>query len=148
MRPYERNGMAKLTISEAARVVGVARSTLHRAIQKGRISLDPDGRLDTAELLRCGYTLQGFAQQGPATVRQDATPHQSVAQQASIPTSELLIEALQRERDLLQQQLDATRELLQSERDAGREREREAQRREQVAQQREALLLQMLHEER
>jgi hypothetical protein len=55
--------MAQLTISDAARVAGVARSTLHRAIHAGRLSVDPDGRLDTAELLRAGYTLQGDTRQ-------------------------------------------------------------------------------------
>src|SRR5215475_6184166 len=47
--------MAKLTITDAARVAGVARSTLYRAIQTDRVSADPDGRVDTAELLRVGY---------------------------------------------------------------------------------------------
>jgi hypothetical protein len=47
--------MAKLTISDAARGCRVARSTLQRAIQTGRLSLDPDHRIDTAELLRAGY---------------------------------------------------------------------------------------------
>ena len=131
--------MAKLSISEASRVAGVARSTLHRAIKQGRISLDPDGHLDTAELLRLGYTLQGVAQQSHATVRQDATHQYPVAQQVPSRASPLVMEALQRERDLLQQQLDATRELLQSEREAALERER-------ATRDREALLLQMLHE--
>jgi hypothetical protein len=47
--------MAKLTISEAARVAGVARSTLQWAIQAGRLSLHPDHTVDTAELLRAGH---------------------------------------------------------------------------------------------
>jgi excisionase family DNA binding protein len=42
--------MAKLTITEAATLTQVNRSTLHRAIKQGRLSRDPDGRLDTAEL--------------------------------------------------------------------------------------------------
>jgi hypothetical protein len=66
--------MAKLTISDAARVAGVARSTLHRAIHAGRLSVDPDGHLDTAELLRAGYTLQKHTQQGKTEALQDATP--------------------------------------------------------------------------
>jgi hypothetical protein len=136
--------MAKLTISEAARVAGVARSTLHRAIQKGRMSLDPDGRLDTAELLRCGYTLQGVAPQERNISLQRATPQAPVAQRVLISASDLALQALQRERDLLQQQLDATRDLLQSERAAALERERIAQERERATQEREAFLLQML----
>jgi hypothetical protein len=44
--------MAKLTISDAARACRVARSTLQRALNAGRLSLEPDHRIDTAELLR------------------------------------------------------------------------------------------------
>ncbi len=58
-----RHGMAKLTISDAARVAGVARSILHRAIKHGRLNVDPNGHIDTAELLRAGYMLQRSTQQ-------------------------------------------------------------------------------------
>ena len=64
--------MAKLTISDAARVAGVARSTLHRAIRAGRLSVDPDGYIDTAELLRAGYTLQRSATE-QSTLRNTAS---------------------------------------------------------------------------
>ena len=49
--------MATLTIADAARCCRVARSTLQRAIQAGRLSLTQDHRVDTTELLRAGYTL-------------------------------------------------------------------------------------------
>ena len=49
--------MAELTISEAAQACGVNRSTLQRAVQAGRLSLTQDHRVDTAELLRAGFTL-------------------------------------------------------------------------------------------
>ena len=61
--------MATLTIAEAARCCRVARSTLQRAIQAGRLSLTQDHRVDTAELLRAGYTLHA-AQQPRYTMRQ------------------------------------------------------------------------------
>ena len=77
--------MAKLTVSDASRVAGVARSTLHRAIRAGRLSADADGRLDTAELLRAGYTLQRSAPQARPGALQDAPPRSSDALQASIP---------------------------------------------------------------
>ena len=77
--------MAKLTISDAARVAGVARSTLHRAIHAGRLSVDADGRLDTAELLRAGYTLQRSAPQEKGGALQDATPRTREAQQPRSP---------------------------------------------------------------
>src|SRR6185369_3948826 len=97
--------MAKLTISGAARVAGVARSTLHRAIHAGRLSPDPDGHLDTAELLRAGYTLQAHTLQAHATPLQDATPRTTVAQHTATPAEIQAILAVQQERDLLRQQL-------------------------------------------
>ena len=120
--------MAKLTISEASHVARVARSTLHRAIKKGRLTADPDGRIDTAELLRAGYTLQADTHQERNTTLHDATGELVDLQHA-------VIEALQRERDLLQHDLDATRE-----------REQAALAREQTAQAHVGHLLQMLEE--
>ena len=55
--------MAQLTISNAARACRVARSTLQRAINAGRLSLDADHQVDTAELLRVGYTLHAAQQE-------------------------------------------------------------------------------------
>src|SRR6266545_4080664 len=101
MRLHERNGMAKLTINDAARVAGVARSTLHRAIKHGRLSVDPDGHIDTAELLRAGYTLQRSTQQPAPGVLQDATPRSSDALQGSIPAATQPLTAVQQKRDLL-----------------------------------------------
>jgi predicted site-specific integrase-resolvase len=52
--------MAKLSKSDAAKVSGVSRQTLYVYLREGRLSADPDGRIDTAELLRAGFTLQGL----------------------------------------------------------------------------------------
>ena len=49
--------MAKLSVSDAARVAGVSRVTLHRYIKAGRLSRLPDGSIDTAELVRAGFVL-------------------------------------------------------------------------------------------
>src|SRR5213592_4852395 len=116
--------MAKLTISDASRVAGVARSTLHRAIRAGRLSVDPDGHVDTAELLRAGYTLQRSTQQG-------APPAETQAQTA-----------VHQERDLLRLE----RDLLRRELEAAHGREQAALEREQAAREREALLLHMLEQ--
>jgi hypothetical protein len=115
--------MAKLTISEASRQTGVARTTLYRDIEKGRISLDPDRCIDTAELLRVGYTLRSVSTQEQYVAKRPDTPVQRVARQPD--TRVVLIQQerdlLQRERDLLQQQLDAAlareREVAERERD-------------------------------
>ena len=44
------NLMPKHDGSDASRVAGVARPTLPCAIRAGRLSVDPDGHIDTAEL--------------------------------------------------------------------------------------------------
>jgi hypothetical protein len=109
--------MAKLTISDAARVTGVSRVTLHRYIKAGKLSRTPDGLIDTAELLRIGLVLHPDTLQQPVTVQRPATPPVT----ADTPTLERLIEVLQRELD-------------------------DARAREQAAREREAMLLQMLQQ--
>ena len=44
--------MAKLSISDAAKAAGIARSTLYEKINAGEVSRGPDKTIDTAELVR------------------------------------------------------------------------------------------------
>jgi len=44
--------MAKLTKADAARQLGIARSTLYKLIDQGKVSPAPDGLIDQAELVR------------------------------------------------------------------------------------------------
>ena len=86
--------MAKLTLSEASRACHVARTTIQRAVKTGRLSLDAEHRIDTAELLRIGYqldaaVLHAAAQQSPMQTQQDAAPQRSTAQQQSVAAQEL-----------------------------------------------------------
>jgi hypothetical protein len=107
--------MAKLTLSEAARACNVARTTIQRAVKTGRVSVDAEHRVDTAELLRVGYhldaaVLHAASQQFAADVQQDAAPQRSTTQQQDVAAQELQLlrqerDALQRERDLLMQQV-------------------------------------------
>src|SRR5262249_4911938 len=97
--------MAKLTLSEAARACNVARTTIQRAVQAGRLSLDAEHRVDTAELLRIGYQLDAAA-----TMQHDAAPQRSTTQQQDVVAHELQLirqerDVLQRKRDLLMQQV-------------------------------------------
>src|SRR5215467_5209098 len=141
--------MAKLTITEAARVAGVARSTLHRAINAGRVSVDPDGHLDTAELLRAGYTLHVATQQGDAPTLHDATPRNRSAQHPPFPAEIQALQAVQQERELLRLERDLLRQQLaaaQIREQAVVEREREAREERQAAREREALLLRMVEQ--
>ena len=50
--------MAKLTLTSAAKVAGISRYALSRAIKRGRVRRDPDGYVDTDDLERAGYTIQ------------------------------------------------------------------------------------------
>src|SRR5205807_8439261 len=62
--------MAKLSKVDAAKAAGVSRQTLYTYIKDGRISVDADGLIDSAELLRAGFTLRALHEIG----RQDTEP--------------------------------------------------------------------------
>ena len=86
--------MAKLTISDAARACNVARTTLQRAVKTGRLSLDAEHQIDTAELLRIGYhldaaVLHAAAQQDAAPMQQDAASTRRTTQQPPAAALEL-----------------------------------------------------------
>jgi hypothetical protein len=116
--------MAKLTLSEAARACNVARTTIQRAVKTGRLSLDAEHRIDTAELLRVGYqldaaVLHAASQQSPMQTQQNAAPQRSTTQQQGVAAQEIPLlrqerDALQRERDLLMQQVDMLRSMHQT----------------------------------
>src|SRR5437016_2480464 len=114
--------MAKLTISDAARVTGVSRVTLHRYIKAGKLSRSADGTIDTAELLRVGLVLHHDTALHPVTEQRDATPS------ATPPVTSPDPATLQQLITMLQRELDA------------------AHAREEAAREREALLLQMLQQ--
>ncbi|SRR6266581_5393023 len=138
--------MAKLTISDAARACRVARSTLQRAINAGRLSLDPDHRVDTAELIRSGYTLHAAQQDDDRRTLhealQDAAPRSAgtrqdtaVPGQSDAALMQQRIAALERENTLLHAALDAAAA-----------REQEAREERHAARDREALLLHMVEQ--
>lgn len=72
------------TISQAAQLYGKARSTIHRAIESGRLSCTVRGdgvrTIDLAELIR----LWGEPTNSVPMPQQDATPQQSDTQQQLI----------------------------------------------------------------
>jgi hypothetical protein len=92
--------MARLTLTEASRITGAARSTLYRAISEGRLTREPDGTIDTVELLRAGFSLQNEASQ--ETLRDDsslhdATPPRQPEDAPAILYLERLVATLERE---------------------------------------------------
>ena len=101
----------RMNINQAAKAVGVARSTLYRDIQEGKVSVGKDGRgkpyVDVAELERAygSVTLSDTSE----TVSNGQT---------GTPQKDKKDSALQREHDLLREQI----ELLRSERDDLRRR--------------------------
>jgi flagellar motor protein MotB len=99
--------MAKLTLSEAARACHIARTTIQRAVRAGRLSLDAEHMVDTAELLRVGYqvdaaVLHAAPQQVVSPTQQDAAPPRSTPQHSDAAPHELQL--LRQERDMLQQE--------------------------------------------
>lgn len=90
--------MAKHTISEAARLTGKARSTLHRHIKSGRLSKgeDDDGMpvIDTSELQRVYGPLQLQHSSGTVAITQYETP-QTDSQNSSLQAE---VEALRQEK--------------------------------------------------
>src|SRR5262245_32943472 len=65
--------MAKLSKVDAAKAAGVSRQTLYTYIKDGRISVDGDGLVDTAELLRAGFTLHPIGRQETLQTGHDLT---------------------------------------------------------------------------
>jgi hypothetical protein len=59
--------MAKLSKVDAAKAAGVSRQTLYTYLKDGRLSADADGLIDTAELLRAGFTLHTGHDSGSCT---------------------------------------------------------------------------------
>lgn len=80
--------MAKHSITEASKLTGKARSTLHRHIKDGKLSKgqDADGQpvVDTAELVRVYGPLQGRDSSATDQIGQRATPERDAPLQVKI----------------------------------------------------------------
>ena len=101
--------MAKLSKIDAAKAIGVSRQTLYNYLKDGRVSVDPDGLIDTTELLRAGFSLHRLDSQTDEHIGHELTPSLEDTQPDLTPSNEqvaLLISTLQRERDLLQRELE------------------------------------------
>ena len=95
--------MALLTLTQAAKTAGIARSTLYRAIRNGRLSVasQPNGSkgIDTSELQRVFGPLQRTTK---PTGQHDASQDVALLQTR--------IDALERENGLLRDEIQASRE--------------------------------------
>jgi DNA-binding transcriptional MerR regulator len=103
--------MARLTITDAARVTGVSRVTLHRYIKAGKLSRSADGTIDTAELLRIGLVLHPDTVLQPVTMQRDGTPSATpTVTPPDAATLQQLIAVLQRELNAAHTREEAARE--------------------------------------
>lgn len=136
--------MARLSITQAARVTGTARSTLQRAIRAGRLTKTPDGTLDTAELLRAGFPLHAALQDDAAATRQDAAGD---AAPDAAPLPQDAAAALPRDAELMRREialLERELALRDAALHAAEQREQQALAREAQHMERIALLLHLL----
>ena len=94
--------MTLLTLTQAAKTAGIARSTLYRAIRNGRLSLvsKPNGSkgIDTSELQRVFGPLQSATK---LTGQHDAP--------GDVALLQTRIDALERENGLLRDEIQASR---------------------------------------
>ena len=102
--------MAKVTVRQAARLVGKDRTTLYRYIEDGALSVEQENRgkqvvrvIDTAELERVFGSLHDSARQEDNHPKRPATTGEETA------ALQVAIDALRRENDLLQRQLEEAR---------------------------------------
>jgi len=95
--------MSKHTKVDAARLINVSRATLYNYIKQGRISTDPDGKIDTAELLRAGFDLHPLKQSDDDTNRQGLTVDNVLNQNPQVMSKR--VQFLEDELSTLRQQL-------------------------------------------
>jgi hypothetical protein len=142
--------MAKISKAEAARQMGISRTTLYKLIHEGKVSVHPDGTIDTAELVRAVSTLS-IPGHPRRTLDVHSVRHEHIAMDSILEGSEhhRRLEGVHSEQprqvstgrqftdvvDTLMQTVDILRQELA----IARERER-------AGQEREALLMSMLQE--
>lgn len=101
--------MALHSLSEAARISGKSRSTIHRHIKEGKLSkvLGDDGKpaVETSELHRVYGSLSQSVPQPHTKVFQDET-YETPAWRGDAETLTIQLQALERERDSLKEERD------------------------------------------
>ena len=82
--------MSRITISQASKDFKVSRNTIYKALEKGKLTRDANGLVDTIDLIRLFSAQQ-------STVQQSTAVHTQTAQ---------AIEQVEQREQLLQQQVD------------------------------------------
>jgi hypothetical protein len=142
----------KLTKANAARQLGISRTTLYKLIEQGTLSATPDGFIDSTELVRAApavdtlkertqtpmyvtpldMALPSDAHLEPPMDTAHARPWTDVHARQQASTAEALLDMFREQVQIMRAELREARE--------------EARQREARASEREALLLRMLHE--
>ncbi|EMG0348676.1 DNA-binding protein [Salmonella enterica] len=111
--------MALVTISEAARLTGKARSTLHKYIKQGKLSTTTDSetgtkKVDTSELLRVFGSIKatGADMVTPVAKLQQTTLDETPALQVKLQLLEQENAHLKTEKALLEKNLDDVRQAM------------------------------------
>jgi hypothetical protein len=111
--------MTQLSLSAAARAVGISRSTLHEHIAAGKVSVQIDGQgrrtVDTSELLRVYGQLAGASDTfaGQNRTVPDSTAGQALSGRVAVLEAEVSgLQALLREKDARIEELRHTVRLL------------------------------------
>jgi hypothetical protein len=139
--------MAKLTKAEAARQLGIARSTLYKIIAQGKVSATPDGMIDQAELVRIAAYVDTLHERTRTSVDAGATP---LLRHVEIPRGRP--QADDREqlwtdvRERPQTSSDALVDILREQIQILRDELQEARQERQAAREREAVLLRMVEQ--
>jgi len=104
--------MAKVNISQAARLVGKSRTTIHRKINKGELSIQ-GGLIDTSELIRTFGELVTPSEQNSTPEPRSkvvTSEHVTVQQQVQLEVLQAKYDSLQRELALKDELNESLRE--------------------------------------
>lgn len=114
--------MALVSISEAARLTGKARSTLHKYIKQGRLSTTTDQNtgkknIETSELIRVFGNISNLSATASASVTsvsklQQETPNDTQSLQAKLQLLEQENTHLKAEKELLSKNLEDIRQAM------------------------------------
>jgi hypothetical protein len=129
--------MARLTKADAARQLGISRTTLYKLIDQGKVSATPDGMIDQTELVRTAPYVDTLKERSrtsmdsanvdtqPSRSEHYERPQESVHEQPWTPVHERQWTSTDPLVDILREQIQVLRDELQGTRQAAQERERD-----------------------
>jgi hypothetical protein len=139
--------MARLTKADAARQLGIARSTLYKLIDQGKVSPSPDGLIDQAERVRMAAYADTLRERPRTSADTSVTPAQRHTETPLRgPRTDDREQLRTDTRERPQTSSDALVDILREQIQILRDELREAREERQAAREREALLLHMVEQ--